>query len=69
MFLSVESGSLGERGGGGAPFSPSRFQSSDFFREGATWLLSCPCGLLVVLTPLYGSYRPWVIDRLPLVAS
>ena len=26
-----------------------------------------PCGLLVVLTPLYGSCIPWVIDRLPLV--
>ena len=65
MFFSVESGSLG-----GGLLSLRRIFSLQISSEKEP--LGCchaPCGLLVVLTPLYGSYRPWVIARLPLVAS
>ena len=57
FFISVGSGSLG----GDFCF----FTSSVVLEP-----LGCchvPCGLRVVLTPLYGSCRPWVIVTVPCV--
>ena len=66
MLLSVERRSL--RGGGGLLSLRHVFSLQISSEMEPLGCCHAPCGLLVVFTPLYGSCRPWVIDRLPLVA-